>query len=118
MRVFSLVFALAAACATPPVARIFRPDGPKIAATAIAVAPLLHRFAVKGHEGFFRMLPVCETLLARGGLLVIGPDEVWIETAETEPTRRFSATGAAPAAARLGLEPKTTLALRAEVRER
>jgi hypothetical protein len=109
---------LAVACASGPSVRFVVRPGPPVQAEAVAVLPLAHRFAAQPQEAFLRALPLCEDLLAHGGLWVIGPDEVAVREAGLADARVYSETGLVAAALRAGQKPERTLVLRGVAEER
>jgi hypothetical protein len=117
-RWFFAIFLGFAGCAATGSIQLVRTRGAPVAAQAVAILPVLHKFPAGSHEAFLRILPVCDVVLARGGLFVIGPDEVKLDPILLERPQEFASTGAPPAAARLGFDPQRTLALRARVEER
>jgi hypothetical protein len=117
-RALALVPLIAMACASGPKLRFFLRPGLPVRADAVAVFPLAHRFSAQPQEAFLRALPLCEDLLARGGLWVIGPDEIEMSEPALAAPWVYSETGVVAAALRAGLRPERTLVLRGVAEER
>jgi hypothetical protein len=106
------------ACAPTHPGRVTLRPGPLLAARSVAVLPFAHRFSARPHEALLRALPLCEAVLERGGLLVLGPDEMEIGAGALSSPNPFALPGILRAALAANLSPDAMLLLRASVEER